>query len=72
MIAKENDESRRKREFINLIKLGCLNFQVQQKKKKKQFYIHISNRILTCTVAKQQMKKQLYFKECKNIKINPF
>ena len=48
MIAKENDESRRKREFINLIKLGCLNCQVQQKKK-KQFYIHISNRILTCT-----------------------
>ena len=48
MIAKENDESRRKGEFINLIKLGCLNCQVQQKKK-KQFYIHISNRILTCT-----------------------
>ena len=49
MIAKENDENRRKKEFINLIKLGCLNCQVQQKKKKKQFYIHISNRILTCT-----------------------
>ena len=47
MIAKENHESRRKREIINLIKLG-LNRQVQQKKK-KQFCRHISNRILTWT-----------------------
>ena len=34
MIAKENDESRRKREFINLIKLGCLRCQAPKKKKK--------------------------------------
>ena len=77
MIAKENDKSRRKREFINQIKLGCLNCQVQlKKKKKKQFHIHISNRILTCTENHRSCKttneKQLYFKECKNIKINPF
>ena len=43
---------------------------------KKQFYIHISNRILTCTEnhgsCKTTNEKQLYFKECKNIKINPF
>ena len=49
MIAKENHENRRKREVINLINLGCLNCQVQQKEKKKQFYINLSNRILTCT-----------------------